>query len=219
MPVKRNMETGEPVEVHSRLERGATRPGEANEDPTRLGRARPRATHDAGSEASASGGGVFSPFEAPTERAVAEPQRKRKGDSRTRLLRPESEGAAARDEDPMADPVSGWLVVVAGPGRGEVCQLGYGSNSLGRAENSRVRIDFGDDGISRDGHATVTYDPRGRKFYLQHGGGKNLTYLGDDPVLMPAVLDAMQEFTIGRTTLRLVPLCGPDFDWRDDGVE
>ena len=117
--------------------------------------------------------------------------------------------------DPMADPVTGWLVVIAGPGKGRVCRLGNGVNSLGRGEGARVRIDFGDDGISREGHAVLTYDPRGRKYYLQHGGGVNLTYLGDEPVLAPTPLTPMQDISIGATTLRFVPLCGPDFDWQD----
>ena len=118
-------------------------------------------------------------------------------------------------DDPMVDPVVGWLVVVAGPGKGQVMPLGYGVNALGRSACSRVRIDFGDEQISREDHAAVTYDPRGRQFYLQHGGGKNLTYLGDEPVLVPIVLEAEQEFSIGSTVLRLVSLCGPNFDWQD----
>ena len=144
------------------------------------------------------------------------------GDRRTRLIPPgrdtEETPTPGPPEaaDPMADPVTGWLVVTAGPGKGRVCRLGIGVNSLGRGGGSRVRIDFGDDSISREGHAVLTYDPRGRKYYLQHGGGMNLTYLGGDkPVLTPTLLAPMQDISIGATTLRFVPLCGPDFDWQD----
>ena len=115
----------------------------------------------------------------------------------------------------MDDPVVGWLVVVEGPGKGQAMQLGYGSNPLGRGATDRVKLDFGDDQISRNGHAVVTYDPRGRKFYLQHGGGTNLTYLGDQPVLAPAELSALSHISIGNTILRFVPLCGAEFDWQD----
>ncbi len=94
-------------------------------------------------------------------------------------------------------------------------QEGYGMNSLGRGATDRIRLDFGDDQISRNGHAVVTYDPRGRKFYVQHGGGTNLTYLGDQPVLAPAELSALSHISIGHTVLRFVPLCGADFDWQD----
>ena len=65
----------------------------------------------------------------------------------------------------------------------------------------------------------MTYDPRGRKFYLQHGGGTNLTYLADEPVLVPTLLETMQDFTVGETTLRFVPLCGAEFDWQDTEAE
>ena len=130
---------------------------------------------------------------------------------------PQPSEAEIEAGDGMADPVVGWLVVVAGPGKGQVCKLGYGTNSLGRGENSRARLDFGDEQISRENHAALTYDPRGRKFYLQHGGGVNLTYLGDAPVLTPTPLEPMQDFCIGSTTLRFVPFCGPDFDWQDLG--
>ena len=115
----------------------------------------------------------------------------------------------------MDDPVVGWLVVVEGPGKGHAMQLGYGSNPLGRGATDRVKLDFGDDQISRNGHAVVTYDPRGRQFYVQHGGGTNLTYLGDQPVLSPTELPALSHISIGNTVLRFVPLCGAEFDWQD----
>lgn len=123
----------------------------------------------------------------------------------------------AQSADAMDDPVVGWLVVVAGPGKGRALQLGYGANTLGRGNTDRVSLNFGDERISRSGHATVTYDPRGRRFYLQHGGGTNLTYLGEQPVLAPTELPALSHIILGDTTLRFVPLCGEDFDWQDTG--
>ncbi len=122
---------------------------------------------------------------------------------------------SAQEGRGMDDPVVGWLVIVEGPGKGRAVQLGYGSNSLGRGATDRVKLDFGDDQISRNGHAVVTYDPRGRKFYVQHGGGTNLTYLGDRPVLAPTELPAQGRIGIGNTVLRFVPFCGFAFDWQD----
>ncbi len=141
-------------------------------------------------------------------------------EERTRLVggrrREDEKGRQERAEDRgMDDPVVGWLVVVEGPGKGRAVQLGYGSNSLGRGATDRVKLDFGDDQISRDSHAVVTYDPRGRKFYVQHGGGTNLTYLGDQPLLTPAELPELSHIRIGNTVLRFVPLCGAEFDWQD----
>jgi hypothetical protein len=116
------------------------------------------------------------------------------------------------------DPVVGWVVIVKGAGKGVSLPLGSGMNSLGRAVGQRVKLDFGDKEISRENHAVVTYEPRGRLFYLQHGGGINLTYvgLGDAmlPVLSPTVLDNGQFIQIGSTTLKFVALCDTSFDWQ-----
>ncbi len=216
MAVRRDKDTGETIEEPTRMLDGGGRgragagPGEPPTEPGgRRGADAPPASDPAG---------AGSPFEAPT-RKVGTARRTEAVEERTRLLRPGSgpadAGAGIPEEDPMADPPVGWLVVIDGPGRGRVRPLGYGVNTLGRGEGSRVRLDFGDDRISREGHATVTYDPRGRKYYLQHGGGKNLTYLGGEPVLAPTALEAMRDISIGGTTLRFVPLCGPEFDWQD----
>jgi hypothetical protein len=132
---------------------------------------------------------------------------------RTSASSPGAESAAPKDQ--MHDPVVGWMAVVAGPGAGDYVRLGYGMNSIGRGEDQRCRLNFGDEKISRQNHASITYDPRGRKFYLQHGGGQNLTYVGDVPVLQPTELTGGEFLVIGNTVLRFVPLCGPDFDYQD----
>jgi hypothetical protein len=118
----------------------------------------------------------------------------------------------------MADPFVGCLVVTEGHGRGASLKLGYGRNSIGRDAAERVRLNFGDDQVSRSGHAILTYDPRGRTFYLQSGTGANLTYLERDggkvePVLTPVVLQGGEVVLIGQTKLKFVPFCGPHFDW------
>jgi hypothetical protein len=125
------------------------------------------------------------------------------------------EDAEASGTDAMADPVVGWLVVVAGEGLGNYLPLGYGLNSIGRAASERVQLDYGDDEISRTGHAIVTYEPRGKSFFVQHGGGKNLTYVGDNPVLSPTELNDRDEISLGQTKLKFIAFCGKDFDWQD----
>ncbi len=159
-------------------------------------------------------------LEAPTQRmgeSVGEEERTRLVGGWPRQEDKERRQERTAEDRGMDDPVVGWLVVVEGPGKGRAVQLGYGSNSLGRGATNRVKLDFGDDQISRNGHAVVTYDPRsrGRKFYVQHGGGTNLTYLGDQPVLAPAELPALSHICIGHTVLRFVPLCGAEFEWQD----
>lgn len=121
-----------------------------------------------------------------------------------------------RAADMQADAVAGWVVVVKGPGRGEFKPVFVGMNSVGRDESQRICLNFGDDAISREEHAFITYDDEQRVFYLQHGGKSNLVRLGEQPVLMPTELNGSALIRIGKTTLRFVPCCGPDFSWSDE---
>ncbi len=123
--------------------------------------------------------------------------------------------AAAPSANPADDPVVGWLVVIDGPGKGSSMALGYGMNQIGRQPDQKVCLPFGDELISRTGHAALTYDPMSRKFFLTHGGGRNLTYVAGAPVLSPTELAGGEEILMGRTRLRFVPFCGPSFDWQD----
>src|SRR3954453_11732558 len=65
------------------------------------------------------------------------------------------ESEPEKPADDSTDPVVGWLVIVSGPGRGGFCRLGYGQNSIGRDAEERVRLEFGDDSISRKKHCFV----------------------------------------------------------------
>lgn len=121
-----------------------------------------------------------------------------------------SAAASAADEDPIA----GWLVITAGPGRGAALPLGYGYNIVGRDPGSRVSIDFGDPAISRERHCAVAYEHRGRTFHFAHLDGRNLSMVNGTPVLDQILLRAGDVISFGSDTrLRFVPLCGPDFDW------
>lgn len=150
----------------------------------------------------------------PNEPEAPEPPA---GESKTQILGGSSKKKPPTPEPDTSDPVVGWIVVTQGYGKGKSLQLGYGMNSIGRGQNTRICLDFGDEAISRSApHAIITYDPRGRKFYLQHGDGKNLTYLNNEPVLVPTQLTGGEQISLGQTILRFVPLCGEDFDWQDE---
>ena len=120
---------------------------------------------------------------------------------------------ASPGDPTIADPVVGWLVVVDGPGRGASLALGYGNNRIGRAKTENVSIDFGDEQISRENHATVTYDGKHHRFYVQQGASRNLVYVNDEPVMVPLELKGGEDLLLGQTKLRFVPFCGKDFDW------
>jgi hypothetical protein len=126
-------------------------------------------------------------------------------DDMTRLV-----GPAETESD---DPVVGWLVVVQGPGRGRSLEIGAGANSIGRAPGQKLCLDFGDMRISRERHAVLVYDPRSRRFFLQNGEVRNLTYIGNEPVLAPVELAGGETITLGETQLQFVAFCGPQFGW------
>jgi hypothetical protein len=121
-----------------------------------------------------------------------------------------------RTEGLDAEPVAGWVVIVKGPGSGGFRPVFVGMNSVGRDPSQRISLSFGDDSISREEHAFITYDDEQRCFYLQHGGKPNIIRLGVTPVLTPMELRANDLIRIGRTTLRFIPCCGPHFSWSDD---
>jgi len=135
-------------------------------------------------------------------------------DSVTRVYRPKSpSGDASSGESKEGELVVGWLVVIEGPGRGRSLPIGFGVTGIGRGDSDRISLNFGDSEISRDRHAVLTYDHKGRRFFIQHGGGANLTYVGDDPVLQPMELRGREVIGIGQTKLCFVPFCSPEFGW------
>jgi hypothetical protein len=129
------------------------------------------------------------------------------GNAKTELIRGPGVGS---------EPVAGWVVVVKGPGRGGFRPVFVGMNAVGRDPSQRISLSFGDESISREEHAFITYDDETRCFYLQHGGKSNLVRLGTDPVLTPTELKGNDLIRIGKTTLLFVPCCGPDFSWADE---
>jgi len=126
------------------------------------------------------------------------------------------EPAAPPNDGGELDPVVGWLVVLAGPGRGNARRLGYGQNSIGRDKSERVSLDFGDASISRSKHAFVLYEPRKRQYFVRPGDGANLAYLNGELLAESQPLKPADIIEVGATKLRFVPLCGPEFDWEDE---
>jgi len=129
-----------------------------------------------------------------------------------------SEGEGHQPPPEAFSPAVGWLVILEGPGRGTSLTLGFGMNHMGRSASNRIILDFGDEKISPRTHTTLTYDPRGKKFYVQPGPDTmDLTYLGEEPVLKPVLMPTEifggESITLGRTKLKFVAFCGPQFSW------
>lgn len=205
-----------------RPEAADRRPPAAPERPPRADRPRTRLSDDLSSQLNREGVEMPSP-------AVGRAARRSGRAVKTRLLgfaggiaEPDPlDSAAAAPAGRSAFP-TGWIVVIAGPGRGHAFTLFNGVSQIGRGEDQAVRLDFGDTSISRSNHAAVAYDQRRRKFYLGHGGKANIVRLNGKPVLSTEELPDGSIITIGETTLRFVALCGAEFDWDrtgDDDVE
>jgi len=145
-----------------------------------------------------------------------EPADDEPGEATTRVLADSGIDEDIREVPAPEDPLSGFLVVIEGPGRGEVCKLGYGIHSVGRDPAQQVSLDYGDLRISRQCHCQLTFDPASGKFWIQAGQGRALTYLDDQPVLSPLELVKGSHIRLGGTVLRFVPFCGPGFSWENN---
>lgn len=120
---------------------------------------------------------------------------------------PESKGA-----DGPQFPI-GWLVVVDGPGRGASFTLTAGLSTIGRDSTQTVTLDFGDTSISRERHASVAYDEEDNCAYVGHGGKSNIVKFNDKPLLSTEELNGGDTIRIGKTVLRFVAFCTPEFNW------
>lgn len=143
----------------------------------------------------------------------------RSGRVKTRLLgfNPDAMGLSNPFEKPEsrtteAFPV-GWLVVVAGPGRGTSFPLHDGVSRIGRGEDQTVCLNFGDNAISRENHVSVAYDSEQNAFYIGQSGRSNIVRLNNKPLLSTEQIRGGDQIRVGETTLRLVALCDEGFSW------
>jgi len=177
-------------------------PGRENPEGTLIGKA---------------GSGVTVPVEEAQSQQEVDQVREGDDDGRTLFVPLGSSEADAGESD---GPLVGWLVVLKGPGRGKGCPVYYGQNSIGRGPDQRVRLDFGDQRISRDAHAYIIYDDADRKFFIRDNGKSNPVRHNGEPVMMPKELSDRDVISMGDSTLMFVALCGSEFDWlAEDGSE
>ena len=110
------------------------------------------------------------------------------------------------------DPVVGWLVSLDGKEKGRDYRIHTDNNFIGRGEKMDICI-RGDDTISRENHAVLTYDSRDKIFYFSPGDGRSIVRLNDKPVLAAQEIKAYDVVEIGKTKLVFLPLCGEKFEW------
>ena len=97
---------------------------------------------------------------------------------------------------------------------GKAFELKNGKNFIGRSHNMDIVLQ-GDANVSRERHAIVTYEPKGRIFFAQPGESRELFYVNGQVVLMNVELHDRDVLNVGNTKLMFVPFCGPDFSWDD----
>lgn len=112
-----------------------------------------------------------------------------------------------------SDPVVGWLVCIEGNNRGRDYRIRAENNFLGRSEKMDICIE-GDDRISRENHAVITFDPRNASFKLSPGSARGMVYLGEEAVYSPVDLKPYDKILVGSTRLCFIPFCTPSgFSW------
>lgn len=112
------------------------------------------------------------------------------------------------------EPPVGFLICISGPDRGQYYELRSGNNFIGRAATMDVVI-VNDKKVSRDKHANVLYDPKGRNYMLLSGEAKGLAYLKNELVLTPQKYSNNDIFQIGDTKLMLLSVCTNEFSWEE----
>ena len=116
------------------------------------------------------------------------------------------------------DPVVGWLVCLSGSEMGRDFKVHSDNNYIGRSEKMDICI-RGDETISRENHATITYDNRDRIFYFTPGEGRSIVRLNGKALLMTSEIKAFDKIELGKTELLFIPMCGEKFDWSEMKTE
>ncbi len=116
------------------------------------------------------------------------------------------------NKDNGVDPVVGWLVCIEGADRGRDWRLHAERNFIGRDPAQDVAIG-GDDTVSRDRHAILTFDPRKREFRIQPGESTSMVYVNGEALYLPQPLQNQDVIELGNTRLVFISFVGPGFQW------
>lgn len=110
------------------------------------------------------------------------------------------------------DPVVGWLVCVEGADKGRDYRIHTERNFIGRAQHMDICVS-GDDSISRERHAILSFDPKKKQFWIQPGESTGLVYLNGDAVYVPMELKDRDLVELGQTKLMFLAFVNSSFQW------
>lgn len=112
-------------------------------------------------------------------------------DISTQLIRDKSNAVVAK------------LTITEGPGVGNAVSIFSGTNQIGRGDDMRVQINFGDDTISRQQHAVITFDMKNLEVRIYDGGRPGGLWVNGERITADAQVKLGDLIKLGETTLRL----------------
>ncbi|MEE1225050.1 MAG: FHA domain-containing protein [Clostridia bacterium] len=124
----------------------------------------------------------------------------------------EGKTVAIMKKEKGIDPVVGWVVCIEGPSKGQDYRIKSERNFIGRDSSMDIVIS-GDNTISRENHASISYNPKNSSFRLLPGDSHGLVYLNDEDIYTPTELKKGDIIELGETKLIFVPLCEGGFTW------
>lgn len=119
---------------------------------------------------------------------------------------------ALNSTDSGIRPVCGWLVVTEGGSKGRSFTVHSEKNTIGRGTQFDINLSF-DKAVSKEGDAVITYDSRGRKFFITLSAGKNNIYHNGNILLTPEEVNDYDVIEIGATKLVFRSFCNKDYTY------
>lgn len=111
------------------------------------------------------------------------------------------------------EPVTGWLVCIKGENFGKAYEIKAGQSSIGR--DSSMNICIKEEGITREKHAFIIFEPKKRQFFLRGGDGSGLTYCNEEMVTGMVTLNIYDKVQLGDAEFLFIPFCGEHFMWEE----
>ncbi|HRF10384.1 MAG TPA: FHA domain-containing protein [Xanthobacteraceae bacterium] len=102
-----------------------------------------------------------------------------------------------------SNQVVGKLTIVEGPGAGQSVNIYTGTNQIGRGDDMRVQINFGDDTISRQQHAVITFDSKALEVRIYDGGKPGGLWVNGTRITADEAIKFGDTIKLGETTLKL----------------
>jgi pSer/pThr/pTyr-binding forkhead associated (FHA) protein len=128
----------------------------------------------------------------------------------TKIKRPGDVGSGEALDDistqlirDKSNQVIGKLTITEGPGTGQSVNIYSGTNQIGRGDDMRVQINFGDDTISRQQHAVITYDAKNVEARIYDGGKPGGLWVNGARVTADEAIKFGDLIKLGETTLKL----------------